>query len=129
MTNSLYKDSSPYVCACARCEGEELKLTVIGAPDGAEISLGGAFARLFGDSGSIRTSKIPLGIHTLFLHLKGQTIALCRIEKSDDAIRRIYTDEDVIRVESACIKLNQRLTSLEGKVKTLESEAFESVLF
>ena len=128
MSKTAYLCSAP-ICRGLEYSGDELSLYVIGAKDGTEISLGGAFASISDGEATLRGEKISNGIHTLFLHSGDKTHLLCKIEKTDRAFRRVYTDEDVTRVECACIELYQRLSALEDKVKRLEREAFESVLF
>lgn len=108
--------------------GDSLSVTVSGVREG-RISLGGVFSELHSGRCTFPAAKIPDGRHTLFLHLADETLPLCELERCGGSVRRIFTEEDIINAEVGYIELLGELSSLEKRVKRLEVEAFESVLF
>ena len=106
----------------------KLDILIIGAAE-EKVSLGGKFCELSLGRGRLDVAKIPDGRHTLILHLPEQALPLCEVEKYGRSAKRIYTECDVKCAEVGYAELYGRLSSLEQRVKKLEVEAFESVLF
>lgn len=122
------RDGKIYALTDLSATGEWLNAAITGTESG-RLSLGGVFSELHSGRGGFPAAKIPDGRHTLFLHLPGETLPLCELERCGGSVRRIFTEEDIINAEVGYIELLGVLSSLEKRVKRLEVEAFESVLF